>query len=427
MNNSLCYKSDSCFWKLRPGCKGLAVHRKLSYPARFGVYHELITPECTYHLSLDGFPKFFQGNRRNWPHPQEWLKITRNGDMVYYSTQGYSDIFGLTGEYYYPLLSYHSNSLFSSNIFQSIPVSQVIADHDNHCTQAGHMASSWVNRKEAAILWQFSQWTTSKIRRQARRLHRIIQARIPVLPPDCRHVDYDVLPLIVAEGCLANCGFCQVKTSGDFRLRSKKEIENQLSGIGRLLGDDIGNYRGFFLGQHDCLAAGSRPIKAALKKVISILTPGRKYVRNPVAFLFGSTHSLLALTDDDLKRLEQQPCTLYINIGLESFDQETLDILQKPVSAKENRLAFQKALAINRKYSRIRVSANLVLGELTGSNHLNRILKILCDDVPSFQPETTIYLSPLTGFFQSKNVLSDLRRIKSQARLPVYPYLIHQL
>ena len=47
---------------------------------------------------------------------------------------------------------------------------------------------------------------------RADQLHRLIGGQVTVLPPDTRHVDYEVIPIIVADGCLYHCGFCRVKT-----------------------------------------------------------------------------------------------------------------------------------------------------------------------------------------------------------------------
>ncbi|BCO10390.1 hypothetical protein GF1_27660 [Desulfolithobacter dissulfuricans] len=420
------HERRSATWTIRPWRRGLAVHRKLSYPARYGCYHELITPQAVYHMGLDGFPRFLQGTGPDWSHPQEWLKLTRNGDWVYYSTQGYSDLFDLTGEYYYPLLPYPSNPIFQGSPHTVPGVADLLAAHDQHCAEAARLASTCCSRQETAVLRSFSRWTSTQIRRHAGALHRLIQGRIPVLPPDCRHVDYDVLPILLTEGCLANCGFCRIKTGTEFRLRSQREVRDQLEGMKNLLGEEIGNYRAVFLGQHDCLAAGSRAIVQALDQIEATLAPGTVHVRKPVAFLFGSTRSLLALDDDDLRRLDRSPFRIVVNIGLESFDQETLEILKKPVRAEENWLALQKMVTINRRYPGISISGNLVLGDGLGSGHIQRTLDVL-SELPRSQPGSTLYLSPLAGACRTRDILAILRRLKDLMRLEIYPYLIQQL
>lgn len=415
-------------WSLRLHCQGLAVHEKLSYPVRYGRYHELLTPDAVYHLGLDGFPKYAQGRRADWPHPQEWLKLTRGGDWIYYSTQGYSDLFDLTGEYYYPFLSYVSNPLFSGNPFQCRAVVDLLQGHDQLCRQAAELVDTGVFTEEAGdVLRLFSHWSSEIISRHGQAHLRLLQTRIPVLPPDCRHVDYDVLPVIISEGCLANCGFCRVKTSGEFRVRPLPEVEKQLLGLQGLLGAELANYRGIFLGQHDTLACGIDHIHAALELVLGRLALGRGFVREPVVFFFASTASLLAAGEAELRRLERNDCRIHINIGLESFDQATLDALQKPVRGEDNIAAFRRILTINRQCSRLALSANLVSGRQTGPGHLDRTIAVITREVPVFDPGTVIYLSPLTGAYVVREVRADLRRIQALRRLPVYPYLIQRL
>jgi len=415
-------------WRVRLWRTGLEVHEKLSYPARYGRYHELITTEGTYHLGLDGFPKYLQGCHRTWPHPQEWLKLTRGGDWIYYSVQGYSDVFDLTGEYYYPFLSYGSNPVFFRNPLQSPVVVSLLTSHDERCRQAAILADdSGFSPEERELLRRFSTWTFGKIKRYGARLHQVLRARIPVLPPDCRHVDYDVLPLMVTEGCLANCGFCRIKTAGEFRVRCDQEITAQLQGLRELFGPELANYRGLFLGQHDALAAGAPKLAAAVEQALAALALGREFVKDPVVFLFASTRSFLALSENDLSRLNGLGCRIFINIGLESFDQKTLDLLKKPVRARDNIEAFQKMLAVTHAYEHIEVSGNLVMGSPVGEAHLERMVDVLSSASGRPGAQTPLYLSPLLGSYQRTAILSELRRIKSSTRLPVFLYLIQRL
>jgi tRNA A37 methylthiotransferase MiaB len=60
---------------------------------------------------------------------------------------------------------------------------------------------------------------------RSKRLHRLIGRRVTVLPPDTRHVDYEVIPLMVADGCLYKCGFCRVKSGQDFAPRAREDIQ----------------------------------------------------------------------------------------------------------------------------------------------------------------------------------------------------------
>lgn len=408
--------------------QGLSSYKKLSYPARFGRYHELITPTGTYHLCLDGFPKFFQARDR-WPHPQEWLKITRGGDAVYYSSLGYRDLFDLTGEYYYPFLPYSSNSIFFNAPLSPEVMKQLRRKHDQLCGQAAVFSETLpAGSEQQKTIKDFSGWTWKKIISSAQHLHRLIQARVPVLPPDCRHLDYDVIPFVISDGCQANCGFCNVKTGAEFRVRSDEEINEQLVGLKEFFDEELKNYAGIFLGQHDALAAGVTKICRAMKKADEILGIGRGHVRQPTVCQFGSAWSLLATDDNDLQQLADQPYKFYINIGLESFDQNTLNNLRKPVSAEENRQAFKRIVAINRRYCNIEISVNLIFGEIAGSDHLNTILQVVNSENSRSNILTTLYLSPLAvNGFCRQNFFQALRILKSRLRVPVYPYLIQRL
>lgn len=404
------------------------MHGKLSYPVRCGRYHELQTPDALYHLGLDGFPKYAQGRRAGWPHPQEWLKSTRGGDWLYYSSQGYGDLFDLTGEYYYPFVSYASNPLFSGNPFHSPAVAGLLQGHDQCCRQAAARAEAGGFTGEAGeVLRRFSHWTGEARARHGRDWLRLLHARIPVLPPDCRHVDYDVLPVILSQGCLANCGFCRIKTGGEFSVRPLPEVTKQLAGLQGLLGPELANYRGIFFGQHDVLACGIDHIDTALSVVLQWLPADHGLVREPEVFFFASTASLLTVDETELRRLERNDCRVHINIGLESFDQATLDALQKPVRSEENIAAFRRMLAINRRCGHLTLSANLISGRLAGPGHIDRAIEVIKAEVRVFEPGSVLYLSPLTGEYDIKEVRSDLRRIQALRRLPVYPYLIQRL
>ena len=87
-------------------------------------------------------------------------------------------------------------------------------------------------------------------------LHRIIGATLPVLPPETIDVDYEVIPLILTEGCAYNCRFCLFKTTGGFRVRSPRNIAAQIRSLKDFYGADLINYNSLMLGQNDALAAG---------------------------------------------------------------------------------------------------------------------------------------------------------------------------
>jgi len=98
-----------------------------SYPVRYGHLSEIRTPSFTFQFNLDGELKFIEGRGNGWPYPAEWLKRTAGNDWVYYSAGDYKGIYDLLGEYYYPHLSYPSNSILGDNPFESRRLAGVIS------------------------------------------------------------------------------------------------------------------------------------------------------------------------------------------------------------------------------------------------------------------------------------------------------------
>nr|CBX29241.1 hypothetical protein N47_J02220 [uncultured Desulfobacterium sp.] len=64
-------------------------------------------------------------------------------------------------------------------------------------------------------------------------IHSIIGSSISVLPPDTRHSDYDVIPVIIADGCIYNCNFCSVKSGEKINIRDEANISRQLNHLPR--------------------------------------------------------------------------------------------------------------------------------------------------------------------------------------------------
>jgi len=408
---------------LIPGRQGSPVHQRVSYPSRCGRYHELRLNGLVAHLALDRFPKFVQLTGPHWPHPQEWLKITRAGDTLYYALRGYSGLHDLTGEYYYPLPSFPGNPIYRPDQAQARAWQQVLTTLARAQERA---ARSPLPGHKGHLLRAFAAWTEKQRLAFAHRLHRILRARIPVLPPDCRHVDYDVLPVILADGCLANCGFCRIKSGSDFQLRPAEDIRQQLTGLMNLFAEERANIRGIFLGQNDALAAGATAVARTIRMILRHLDRPPRYVRDTMVFLFASCSSFLALTKAELDRLQELPCRLFINLGLESFDQASLEALRKPVRAADNRTALERMLAINRTAGQVTISANILLGDSLPPSHLESLSRILARPGIS-HPDTVLYLSPLMNDFHPTSLISLLRRLKKLSRLSLLPYLIQRL
>ncbi|MBP1698277.1 MAG: hypothetical protein H6Q41_3465 [Deltaproteobacteria bacterium] len=253
-----------------------------------------------------------------------------------------------------------------------------------------------------------------------------------VLPPDTRHVDYDVIPIIVADGCLYHCGFCRVKTGQDFAPRAPKEVIQQIKNLKRFYGEDLHNYNAIFLGQHDALSAGQELLELAAEKAYDQFGFEHSYLKGASLFLFGSVDSILRSEERLFESLNHLPFSTFINVGLESNDPKTLEALQKPISVEKVREAFTRILAINKRYERIEVTTNFVFGKDLPPDHLPSLLELTQDRLNLSSIKGAVYLSPLMDEgmrdrVSKRELLRRFLRFKTQSRLPVFIYLIQRL
>jgi Radical SAM superfamily len=411
---------------------GSRQYAKVSYPLRYGRFSEIVSPEFRCQFNLNGELRFVQGRGREWPHPAEWLKRSAGGDWIYYSSGEYRETIDLFGEYYLPRLSYRSNCIFSSNPFENADV--------NSATQAWEALSDQVNRFLAAaapgplgdFLLRLSENGPGALRRKAERLHALLGGRVTALPPDTRHVDYDVLPVVVADGCLYHCGFCSVKSPQSFQVRSPEKIREQIEGVRELYARDLPNYNSVFLAHHDALAAGGARVEFAAKEAYEAFEIGSSCMEGARLFLFGSADSLTRAPEDVFKTIEGLPFRTYVNVGLESADSETLEALEKPISVRLVEQAFERMLEINRSYPNIEVSANFVFGRNLPPGHLPSLVSLTQRRLERFWEKGALYLSPLLDRVplradEKRTLLEDFREVKMRARLPTFLYLIQRL
>ena len=143
------------------------------------------------------------------------------------------------------------------------------------------------------VLVRILDYNANTLRLRTEKLHHIIGGPISVLPPDVRHADYDVIPLIIADGCLYHCDFCCIKSHRRFRKRSEANIGRQIRALKTFYGENLSNYNALFLGNHDALAAGQELICAAATVAYEMLGFENCFMKNPTLYLFGSVDSLL--------------------------------------------------------------------------------------------------------------------------------------
>lgn len=400
---------------------------KFSFPVWYGIPVKVNWRGYEFDFNLRGGLKRLAGNRAVWPDPREVLKRTDGNDLVYYGTDGYDSSYDLIKNYYVPYNGRSDCDLFREKPLAGGHVRQALEAFDSLVRRAGTLSASALPGRSRDFLKQIALRDQVGLTMEAKRLHEIIGGRLPVLPPDTIDVDYEVIPLIIAEGCNYNCHFCHFKTAGGFRRRSWENIRSQIEALKGLYGADLVNYNSLVLGQNDALAAGEDILADTAELAYDVLNLAVSYHRGrPNLFLFGTVDSFLGARDSLFDRLEMLPYDTVINVGLESPDQETLDILGKPLYAEKVQAAFQKLKDLNRRYVHLAVSGNFVLGRDLPKHHAIAIQSLLFSNDRA-KRRGVIYLSPLLGASERRQVLRDFREIKINSALPVFLYLAQRL
>lgn len=406
--------------------QGARQYTRMSFPVHCGLYSEVETRDWQLHFNLNNEIIRAKGKGRNWPHPHEWLKRNMGNDWIYYSTGGYTGVFEATGEYYLPNLPYLTNGLLGGDPYRDRCVGELIAGWPRLLAEL-RLNHSGLPPAADDFLAEAIANSPEMLADKADRLFSICGGRSTVLPPDARHVDYNVIPVTVATGCLYKCRFCEVKNKRPFRRLPQPAINDQISQLREVYAHDLTNYNALFLGEHDGLQAGPAAILSTLDEASASLGLGSGYVRNSCAFLFGSVSSLLEAPESFFAELEQRPYLVYINVGLESGDQETLDMLGKPLTASLVTQAFDRIQAINDRWSKTEVTANFVFDDELPAGHIPAFLALVRDRLSRVKPKGCVYLSPLKFGQPSRSQTFGFNRLKVMSRVPTYLYIIQRL
>jgi len=412
---------------ITPEKQGADHYVKISYPFRFGKFSEIKSGNYTFQFNLNGEIKAIQGRGEGWLDAAEWLKRTAGNDWVYFAAGGYTGAFDFTGEYYVPCLPYDSNGIFGQNRFESPEVIRAFELWDELRRRLTTLETSRLPEPVCGLIQRVTDMNDEALDLRARLLHDIIGGPVSVLPPDARHVEYDVIPLTIADGCLYNCGFCRVKSGHGFKLRKKDDIVRQLHDLRDLYGDDRFNYHSLFLGQHDAMFAGADLIEFAARQAFEILEFDRSFMKDPKLFLFGSVDALLRADDPQFARINALPFESFINIGLESADPETLKQIEKPLNREKILRAFNRMMDVNKRFPKVEISANFLYGADLPDTHLPSILELTRNSLDHFHSKGAIYLSPLENIGPIPEVKTRFFDLKTLCRLPVFFYLIQRL
>jgi len=412
--------------------EGAKAYVKVGFPVRYGLFSEIEAEDALFQFSLNGEIRFIQGKGRLGIPPAEWLKRTTGNDWVYYSAGDYQGFYNLIGEYYYPHLSYSSNSILEGDPFNDRPVQSAVRSWQELRAEIRQEISRPIPRNLYNFLRTVLERDEKMLSERSRHFHEVIGGPVTVLPPDTRHVDYDVIPLTIADGCLYHCGFCRVKSRKNFLPRTRENIREQIENLKRFYDHDLQNYTSLFLGQHDALHAGSDLLQFAAEKAYEVFELKRSYLQNATLFFFGSVDSLLRSEEKLFESVNRLPYSTYINIGLESADPATLSSLKKPLSAEKVGEAFSRIGEINRRYEKIEVTANFVFGNDLPLTHFDSLFGLLVRRWAPSRHKGAFYLSPLMGGGieekeRKKELLKKFRQFKTESRLPTFIYLIQRL
>ena len=412
--------------------EGAKEYVKVGFPIRYGLFSEIETEDTLFQFNLNGEIKFIQGRGPHGLPPTEWLKRTLGDDWVYYSAGDYQGFHNLIGEYYYPYLSYSSNSILEGDPFNERPVQSAMRSWQELRAEV----KQWISDSMPKNLYNFLRIALEGdeeiLNQRSRHFHEVIGGPVTVLPPDTRHVDYDVIPLTIADGCLYHCGFCRVKSGKNFVPRTRENICEQIENLKRFYGQDLPNYTSLFLGQHDALHAGSDLLQFAAAKAYELFELKQSYLKEAYLFLFGSVDSFLRSQEKLFESINRFPYSTYINIGLESADPATLSSLKKPLSAEKVGEAFSRMGEINRRYEKIEVTANFVFGNDLPLTHFDSLFNLLARRWAPSRHKGAFYLSPLMGGGikereRRKELLRKFNQLKIESHLPTFIYLIQRL
>jgi hypothetical protein len=403
--------------------EGAGDFAKATYPIRVGKYSEIKTSDYEFHFNLKGQIRFIRGLNLGWRHPGELLKRTEGNDWVYYSLGSVGErIVTWLGEYYLPCPTYMTNAIFEYNPFTDPNVMSALGAWAQLYANIYETPREGLAPQVVAFFDQICRNDDTTLHQEAARLHSIIGGRNSVLPPDTRHVDYEVIPLTLADGCRYHCKFCCVKSANRFKPRSMESIKQQIGDLKDFYGPNLGNYKALFLGDHDALGAGDELILSAASEAA-----GAFELRDPNLFLFGSADSFLEAGEELFEGLDKRFERTYINLGLESVHGPTLKNIGKPLDEAKVREAFQKMLRVNSEYGNVEVTANFLLGDMLPTGHNEALMELLQSAPDSLSRKGAIYLSPLLESQKKRELLEEFFALKKQSVLPAYIYMIQRL
>ena len=276
--------------------KGKGPLAKQTFPRRPWQYSEIRTPKFEFCFNMNGEIFSIRGLTPDWPHPAEHFKRTAGNDWVYYTVgdkSGSDGVVSWMGEYYLPCLPYVSNPVWDVKCFSNPVVMTALAEWSQLYGNLYMADSKGLYPRAKDLIKRILANDDQMLHERSQRLNRIIGGRISVLPPDTRHVIYDIIPVNIADGCLYHCKFCCVKSDQKFKKRSKESVLEQITALKDHFGPDRTNYHALFIGNHDAVAAGDDLICFAAEQAYEAFGFRKRMKQDPFLYLFGSVGSFL--------------------------------------------------------------------------------------------------------------------------------------
>jgi hypothetical protein len=105
-----------------------------------------------------------------------------------------------------------------------------------------------------------------------------------------------------------------------------------------------------------------------------------------------------------------------------------------PVTVEMIDEAFSRMLKINRRYEKIKVTANFIFGSDLPESHLNSFFELNGSRLDHFYSKGAIYFSPLINGMAkdgrangTRGILRKFNEAKILSHLPIFIYLIQRL
>lgn len=424
MSNIECVKTSDI--ELLFGREGRRDWAKFSFPVLYGQSVQAKWGKYLFDFDLNGALKKISGFPPTWPNQLEQLKRTMANTYIYYGIFGYEATYHMLKNYYVPFNGTCDPPVFNEQPFAEPHIQTALEAFDRFVLECPEEADRAESRAAAKFLRKIASQDRAFLAAQASRLHEIIGGSVPVLPPDTLLVDYEVIPVLISDGCLYGCRFCGFGNKKKYSTLDHASILSQLNDLKEFYGEDLSNYNSVFIGQNDALAAGAELVEFAAMASYEILELKKSYHHGAFLFLFASADSLLNCSDKLFQFLNSSPYETHINIGLESPSSATLRMLGKPLTSSRVREAFMRAGEINKKYEKINVSTNFVLGQSLPPEHLESVISLL-SSAPVYSGRDTVYLSPLMNDCERMQIRDEFTEIKRRSRPDVFLYTIQSM